>query len=309
MGQVAPGVIELWIPVTVTAALFQTWRTALQQRLRGQLSVNAAGFIRYLYALPLGLVLFTGSHWLAGAAWPTMNARFLIDCAAGGLLQIFGTTLLIMAFGFRNFAVGTAYAKTEAVQGAIVAWIILGEALTPLAMVGIGIGVGGVLTLSLGGRGLKPSELLRASVQPAALCGLGAGLCFAFTSIFIKDANRALGGDAVVLNALTGLIVTNAMQTLMQGSFLAWREPEQFRRAFTTWRSSAWVGTLSACGSACWFTAFALAPVALVRALGQVEMAFTLAFSRFYLKEKIRRVDMLGLVLVVFGVVLILVGR
>jgi drug/metabolite transporter (DMT)-like permease len=301
--------IELWIPVTLAAALFQTWRTALQQRLRGQLGVNAAGFVRYLYALPLGITMLTVAHLWAGQPLPTPNLRFLADCAAGGLLQIFGTNLLIMAFGFRNFAVGTAYAKTEAVQGAIVAWIILGEALTPLALAGIGFGVFGVLTLSLAGRGLKPSELLRASIQPAALCGLGAGLCFAFTSIFIKDANRALATDFVVLNALAGLVVTNLMQTAMQGGFLIWREPAQFRLAFTTWRNSAWVGTLSACGSACWFTAFALAPVALVRALGQVEMVFTLAFSKFYLKEKIRRVDVIGLLLVVGGVILILLGR
>ena len=141
--------IELWIPITVTAALFQTWRTALQQRLRGQLSVNAAGFVRYLYAIPTGLVLVFALHSLAGTAWPTPNARFFADAALGGLLQIFGTSLLIMAFGFRSFAVGTAYSKTEAVQGAIMAWIILGEALHPLAWLGIGFGVGGVLTLSL----------------------------------------------------------------------------------------------------------------------------------------------------------------
>jgi drug/metabolite transporter (DMT)-like permease len=36
---------------------------------------------------------------------------------------------------------------------------------------------------------------------------------------------------------------------------------------------------------------------------------FTLAFSRFYLRETLRRADVLGLVLVVLGVVLILWGR
>ena len=65
----------------------------------------------------------------------------------------------------------------------------------------------------------------------------------------------------------------------------------------------------SACGSACWFSAFALAPVALVRALGQVEMLFTLLFSRFYLREQIRRTDVAGLLLIVAGVSLILAGR
>ena len=38
---------EFWVLITFTAALFQTWRTALQQRLRAELSVNAAGFVRY----------------------------------------------------------------------------------------------------------------------------------------------------------------------------------------------------------------------------------------------------------------------
>jgi drug/metabolite transporter (DMT)-like permease len=301
--------VELWIPITVSAALFQTWRTAMQQKLRSVLSVNAAGFIRYLYALPTGLAMLGLYTVLTGHRLPPPNAAFFLNCAAGGLLQIFGTSLLIMAFGFRSFAVGTAYAKTEAVQGAVAAWIVLGEALKPLAIGGIGLGVVGVLVLSLAGRGLSRREIARATFQPAALCGLGSGFVFAFTSIFIKSANRALGGPDLIHQALFTLVVTNLLQTLMQGSWLAWREPEQFRRALTSWRSAFWVGTLSACGSACWFSAFALAPVALVRAIGQVEMIFTLLFSRFYLKEGMRRGDIVGLVLVVAGVVLIVMAQ
>ena len=305
--------MELWIPVTVAAALLQTWRTALQQKLRDQLSVNAAGFVRYLYALPTGVLLVAGFHAAAGAALPTANARFLLLCALGGLLQIGGTNLLIMAFGYRSFVVGSAYAKTEAAQGAILAFVLLHEALTPLAIMGIATGVGGVLVLSLAGRGLHAIGLLRATLQPAALCGLGTGAAFALTGICIKEANRALGTgggvEAIVRQAVFALLVTNILQTLMQGSYLALREPDQLRAAFRTWRSSAWVGTLSACGSACWFTGFSLAPVALVRSLGQVEMVFTLLFARFYLKEALRRADVMGLVLVVAGVMMILWGR
>ncbi len=294
--------MELWIPITVTAALFQTWRTALQQKLRGTLSVNAAGFVRYLYAIPTGFLMIAVGLIATGERPPQVNAAFWLNCAGGGLLQIFGTSLLIMAFGFRSFAVGTAYAKTEVVQGAIAAWIVLGEALSPLALAGIGVSLSGVLVLSLAGRVGNLRELLAATVQPAALCGLGAGLCFAFTAIFIKSANRALGGGDIILQALFVLVATNILQTMMQGVWLAWREPHQLRLAFSTWRSSGWVGTLSACGSACWFSAFALAPVALVRALGQVEMLFTLLFSRFYLREHVRRADLAGLLLIVGGV-------
>jgi drug/metabolite transporter (DMT)-like permease len=61
-------------------------------------------------------------------------------------------------------------------------------------------------------------------------------------------------------------------------------------------------------GSACWFSAFALAPVALVRAVGQVEILFTLAFSRFFLKERTKPAERLGTLIVAAGVVLVLLG-
>jgi drug/metabolite transporter (DMT)-like permease len=80
-------------------------------------------------------------------------------------------------------------------------------------------------------------------------------------------------------------------------------------RAFTTWRSSARVGLLSVAGSACWFTAFTMAPVGPVRALGQVELLFTLAFSRWYLNERPTRSDIAGAALIVLGVVAVILGR
>ncbi len=280
----------------------------MQQKLRHLLSVNGAGFVRFLYGAPTALVLFVATLLVTGLPVPAPNLAFVVHCAAGGLMQILATNLLIMSFGFRNFAVGTAYSKTETAQSAIVALIVLGEVLQPVAWVGICIGLAGVMTLSLAGRGVRPIELARATVQPAALCGLGAGFLFAVTTVFIKLANQALTGPSLFLRALFVLVVTNTLQTLMQGGFLAWREPEELRKAITTWRSSSWVGTLSALGSACWFTAFALAPIGLVRSVGQVEIVFTLLFSRFYLRETLKAGDVAGLVLVVSGVLLIVLA-
>lgn len=300
--------MPLWLPVTITAALFQCWRTAVQQKLRGMLSVNAAGFVRYLYGAPTALALLLIALAVTGLPAPALNIRFLLAASAGGLLQILATVLLIMAFGYRNFAVGTAYSKTDAMQSAVVALILLHEVLHRLAWIGMGLGLVGVMTLSLAGRGLQPRELLRASVQPAALCGLGAGLCFAFTTVFIKLSIQSLSGPSIMVRALFALFVTNCLQVLMQGAWLAWREPRELSKSFTTWRSSSWAGTLSAAGSACWFTAFGIADVAIVRAVGQVEIVFTLLFSRFFLKETLRPGDVTGLALVVGGVVLVVLG-
>lgn len=302
----------LWVPITVVAALFQAWRTALQQRLRERLSVNAAGFVRYFYGLPVGAALVAAFYGGAGVPLPALSGRFLELCALGGVLQIVGTNLLIMAFGFRNFAVGTAYSKTEAAQGAVLSWLVLGEHLSWMAIAGILVGVAGVLLLSLAGREVRPATLLRDTFQPAALCGLGTGCAFALTGLCIKEANAALGagggGLEIVRQAMLVLLVTNLMQSLLQGAWMAWREPEQLRLALRTWRSGGKVGVLSACGSACWFSGYALASIALVRALGQVELVFTLLFSRFYLHEQLRRADVVGLAAIVGGVVLILGG-
>ena len=298
--------ISLWIPVSLTAAFFQTWRTALQQKLRGQLSVAAAGFTRYLYAIPAGLVLLSLAEAITGLPLPDLNARFVLLCAAGGLGQIFGTLLLIAAFGHRNFVVGTAYSKTESIQSGFIAWITLGEALRPGAWLGIAVAVGGVLVLSLAGARMRPRDILAASLQPAALCGLGAGFAFSVTSVLIKLADESLGRAHPIFQALVVLVTTNILQTLMQGAWMAWRDREQLLATLRLWRRAWLVGVLSACGSACWFTGFALAPVALVRTVGQVEMVFTLVFSRFYLRERPSRSDVLGLLLIVAGVTIIL---
>jgi len=301
--------IELWIPITVGAAIAQSFRTAMQQKLRALLSVNAAGLVRYLYGVPVSAGILLITLHVTGLPLPQWNWTFLMWCAISGLGQILGTNLLIMAFGYRNFAVGTAYAKTEAAQSSVVALVLIGEMLRPLAWIGIAVGLVGVQVLSLAGRGLNPRALLAATVQPAALCGLGTGFIFAIITVTIKLANHSIDSESIFLRAIFVLAVTNALQTVMQGGYVALREPQELKKAITTWRTSMWVGTLSALGSTCWFYAFALAPVAMVRSLGQIEVVFTLLFSRFYLHETLKRSEILGLILVVFSVILIILGR
>ncbi len=300
-----------WIPITIGAAVLQVWRTALQAKLRGTLSAGAAGFVRYLYALPVDALMLGAALLALHGTIPRLTARFLLECLGGGIFQIFGTILLIMAFGYRNFVVGTAYAKTEAAQLVILSVLFLGVRLPPLAILGIMISVAGVLLLSFAGHAftgekLARGDLLRASVQPAALCGLGAAFCFAWTAILLRNAALTLpAAMPVALKALLVLCLANGMQTLIQGAYMAIRAPAELRASLALWRRVAWIGVASAIGSALWFAAFALAQVALVRGLGQIEVVFTLAVGHFFLKEKFHRGEILGLALVAGGVVLI----
>ena len=298
----------IWLPATLIAGGVQAWRTAVQRRVSHSLSLNAAGLVRYLYGLPFALILLGGYRLLFPAPLPSPDPRFLLFCAAGGLAQIVATNLLILAFAHRNFVVGTAYSKTEAAQGAILSFLLMGERLSPLVWAGIGCGVMGVMLLSTGGKRMGPMDFAKALGQPAALAGIASGFFFALTAIAIRRATQEVGGSDPVLAALIVLVMTVTLQTLMQGGYLLLREPGEMGRVLRSWRISGLVGLLSAFGSACWFTGFATAPVALVRIVGQVEVAFTLGFGHFYLSERMSRSEVMGLLLVTGGVILALTG-
>lgn len=298
----------IWLPAALFAGLFQAWRTAIQQKLRAELSVSGAGLVRYAYGAPFAIAMALTYLTIRDQPWPTMPPTFVAYAAAGGVAQILGTALLIMSFGYRGFVVGTAFSKTEAVQAAIVATILLGERLSPLAWTGVLSGVTGVLVLALAGRNLRGPDYLAALGQPAALTGLSAGAMFALTGVLVKRATQELALDDQVAAALMTLAVVMVLQTLIHGAYIAVREPGTLRDVTRTWRTSGQVGLLAAAGSACWFTGFATAPVALVRVVGQVEVIFTLAFARIYIGERPKRHEVAGLLLVALGVVLALTG-
>jgi drug/metabolite transporter (DMT)-like permease len=302
-------VSPIWLPATLVGGGLQAWRTAVQRRVGKSLSVNAAGLVRYLYGLPFaGVLLLVYAAITVEGPWPQASALYLPVCLAGGVAQIVATNLLLMAFAHRNFVVGTAYAKTEAVQGALLSLLLLGERLSPLSWSGIASGVAGVMLLSTAGRGGGPRALAEALSQPAARFGIASGFFFALTAIGIRAATGEVATGDRILAALMVLATTVAAQTVLQGGYLLLREPAQMAQVFRQWRIAGQVGLLSSVGSACWFTGFATAPVALVRIVGQVEIGFTMAFGHFYLNERISRTEAAGLVLVSVGVVLALLG-
>ena len=56
---------------------------------------------------------------------------------------------------------------------------------------------------------------------------------------------------------------------------ITWRERGELARVFRHWRVTGLVGLFSVAGSLCWFAAFTMTKAAHVKALGQVELVFT----------------------------------
>ncbi len=300
--------VPLWIPITILAAAMQALRTSLQAKLKGTLTPSGAGFIRFLYALPLEALFFLLIilFWKSGAL-PHGDPWFVAFCLAGGLAQILGTVMLVHAFHSRGFVAGTAYAKTEAAQLVLISILFLGIHLHPVAIAGILVAFLGVLVLSLESSGIYWRDLFRGAREPATRYGLGAASAFALSSLAFRAASQHLeGSHSAVLTGLWVLFVTNTLQTFLQGTYLWSFQRSEFRKTLRFWRQAWPVGILSAIGSWAWFTGFSLTHVALVRGLGQVDTLFVFFLGHHFLQEKLHPKEIAAVLAVTLGAILIL---
>lgn len=300
--------MDSWILWTLGGAFFQNLRSALQKRLKDDLGTLGSAFARFVYAWPLAVGYLLVSAEVTGVSVPDVQAVFLAYVVVGGAAQIMATVCLIEAFSHRNFAVATAYSKTDTVQAAVFGLILLGDALTALAVLGIAVSLVGVIAISLKRQQASWRQLLTGWLQPAALLGMAAGAGFAFSAVCYRAASLSLEPVGANVQAATTLAWVLGLQTLAMGAWLARRRPEQLRAVLASWRVSGWVGAAGMAASIGWFTAMTLENAAYVRALGQVELIFTLGASWLAFKERTTAVELLGIAALVAGIVILLLG-
>ena len=294
--------MEVWIPITIAAAFLQNLRSALQKHLRSSLGTRGASFVRFGFGFPVAVIYVTGLHLLAGYAFPALNPRFAFWAVVGGLAQIYATILLVHMFSLRNFAVGTAYSKTEPVQAALFGFLLLGERLTSGAVIAIIVGVFGVMLISIARSPLSAKSLATAITGKTALIGIASGSVFGISAVAYRSASLALAGPNPVMQAAVTLACVTGFQTLYMLVWMMATDRSEIIRVAKSWRSSSLVGLAGVLGSACWFTAMALQPVAYVRALGQVELIFTFAASWFLFRERMNFLELAGCLLIVGGI-------
>jgi drug/metabolite transporter (DMT)-like permease len=298
--------MELWIPITIAAAFFQNLRSALQKHLKGKLSTGGATYVRFFYAWPFALLYVWSLNTYGGMPYPDVNMTFLVYCVLGGLVQIIFTALLVYLFSLRNFAVGTTFSKTETVQVALLGFILLGDTLSLGAALAIVVSVIGVMAMSAAQSKVTLVSLFTNLAEKSTVVGLITGLFLGASVVFFRGAALALDYDNVLMAAAFTLAVAVVIQTVIMGVYLLWREPGQMRAVLVNWKWSLAVGVAGVLGSIGWFTAFTMENAALVRAVGQIELVFTFIASIFFFREKSTRLEVIGIVLVILGILLIL---
>lgn len=301
--------MELWIPITVFAAFCQNLRSALQKHLKGRLGTTGATFVRFGYGVPFALLYVIVLFAIFGLPLPEVSAAFFIAGALGGLAQIFGTFLLVYLFSFRNFAVGTAYSKTEPIQAALFGFLLLGEQISLSTFGFILVGIVGVVVISLAKTAISVSSVKSALLGRPALIGLASAAMFGASAAAYRVASLSLEGTGFAMQAGFALAYATLFQTVAMIAWMLIRDPGQLKASFGAWRSAVWVGAAGGAGSIGWFTAMTLQNVAYVRALAQVELVFTFLVSWLIFKETISRSEVAGCLLIVAAVLGIILWR
>ena len=301
--------MELWIVITIAAAFFQNIRSTLQKYLKGSMSTTSATFVRFCFGVPFAVLYWVIAIWLTASSFPGFTARFWIWASIAAVAQIVATFLLLQTFSFRNFAVGTAYSRTEPAQTALFALVLFGEKLSAGGIIAIAISIVGVMLISVARTAFTARSFLTSVVSPVAILGLASGTLFGLAAVGYRAAALAVDHDIFFIQSATTLIFAIVLQTLIMLVWIAWRESEQFRLIAKAAKPALLVGFVGSTASFGWFTAFTLQQAALVKVVAQIEMLFTFASAVFFFKERINRPEVIGCMLITAGIVMLLIWR
>jgi drug/metabolite transporter (DMT)-like permease len=294
----------LWIPLTLIAAAAQTARNATQRSLTESIGMVGATQVRFLYGLPFALLFMLAVCLISGATPPAITWTVFLFALAAALFQILATALMLTAMQAKSFSVTTAYIKTEPILTAVVGFLLLGDSLTPLKVLGILVATAGVLLLTARPETLKA---LMAEAKPA-LTGIAAGGCFGLSAVMFRGAILALPEGSFVLRATTILALGLAIQTALLLVYLLIFDRTALLRSLGVWKSSLQAGFLGAFASQFWFLGFALTSAANVRTLALVEVFFAQIVSRKLFAEAHALREYVGMALMVIGVGLVLIN-
>lgn len=295
-----------WVPITLFAALAQTGRNAAQRSLVAQAGTMGATLARFLYGLPLAGLWVLALYLVPGTGavgWPAFGGRYVGWLLLGAAGQLFATACLLAAMKQRNFVIGVAFSKTDALQVALFSTVLLHEWPSVPVLLAMLVATAGVLLLSPRGKG---GTITTDGPTPwagwAVVYGLASGAGFALCAVGFRGAALALPDVSPWVCAAWSVLLAQAIQSVALGAWLLWRDASALRSLVTQWRVSMTAGGAGALASIAWFTAFAMTSAVHVRTLGMVEVVFSYAVSHFVLHEHTSWPQRVGLTLILAGV-------
>ena len=295
--------IEIWIPITIFAAFSQNLRSIYQKKLQKNMSNISSTYTRFLFGLPFVLIYFLFLYNFSNSKFlvSNINTTFLLYCLLGVISQIIATLLLLKIFKTNNFSVATSYSKTEPIQAAFFGFILLSDPISFIGLIGIIIGLIGIMITSI-----KKINLRINFFNLSVFYGLLSGSLFGLSAVLFRGASHSLFSIDYMLTSSFTLLIAIVIQTLILTFYILLTDIKQFYLLYFNWKDGLIVGFFGAFASICWFYAMSIQNVAYVRALGQIELIFTILASILYFKEKIIANEILGVLIILIGILIIL---
>ena len=300
--------MEPWIPITLVAALTQTSRTAIQRHMKGQLGDYGASAIRFIYAVPFAWVWFLAVWVFSNQNIPVFDLEFALWSIVGGVSQIFFTVFLIKLFSYKNFLVGVALSKFEVLLAAIIEASFFSAIISTQFSISIAVGIISMLFLSLRTNIFTWTELRSSLYSKSTILGLLSATSLAVSVVSFRTAINTFSDTDFVFRASVTAAIVIVGQALGLIVFLYISRRTELKAAFTLWKPGMAAGFLGAVSTAAWFSAFALQRAAPVRAVGQSELLFALAFTVFVFHQRLTKVELVGVFLLIGSILLVILN-
>jgi drug/metabolite transporter (DMT)-like permease len=291
-----------WIILTLCATVLQTFRNIEQKKLGQKLDFLSASWSRFILPFPIAILA-------AILSLKNINNNFLCYCSICAIFQIFGNSLMVRTLQSKNFSVGIAFYKTEALQAVIVGVIIFNQHVSLVTILAIILATIGVVMIS----NLKfrhgKKEFIKSLKSPSTGYGLLSGFCFAITGFNLKFATADLIDQGLsqinsgLLTLMWVIFLQNLFYILIK--FLQKRLKNDLKNIFNAENKSTFfkAGFFSFFSSICWFCAYSFGEVILIKTLGQIEIIFAVLVSHFIIKEKNNLIQIIGILLVLTGII------
>ena len=296
-----------WIVTSVLGAFFQNARSSIQKKLNTEMSLMASTYVRFAFSLPILFVIFLTyfgnfNYFIISV----QDSNFITYVILASVLQISFTLLFLYLLKFTNFLVGTALSKTEVIQIAFFEFIILKDYLNFYALLGIMISTIGVIIFST--KDLK--NIINSFFSKSTVVGLLCGTLLALSVVFYRGSMEFLEFTNKNFDrALLTLFAATIIQTSLITFYLLLFEICEFKKIKSNIKLSSLAGFFGFSATISWFYSFSLVQAALVRAVGQIELLFSYISSRFMFKEKIRYIEIFGIIIFIFGLILVIFNK
>ena len=289
-----------WVFFTIMAAFMQAWRNAFQKQLSTTVDVYGTTLARFLFSpvFAFGYLAFLYQQQPITAV-VSFSPHFWLYIVIAGISQIYATALMVKLFQQKNYAIGIGLAKSEAILAALIGVMFLQEHLSTWGWLGVLIGAIAVFLLSKGSSQTKLSF-------KTLMIGLGSGLCFAITSLLVREASLELGMLPFLHRAAWVLCILISFQCVIMLLYLGLFSRKTLYHMRLRLGLTFKVSVCSFLASLGWFSAMSMQTVALVKTLGQIEILFSLLISAFFFKEKLARSDHMGLFLVILAAMMVI---